>query len=61
MDIIIYFDSKTLSNEQKKNIFKKLKFNTLNRINNMVIDINSNNPMSPIPGTYQGGFLVKFV
>jgi hypothetical protein len=62
-------DSKNLTGEQKKNIFngtlKNLKFETLNRIGEPVIkniiDINSNNPMSPIPGTYQGGFPVKFV
>jgi hypothetical protein len=62
-------DSKKLTSEQKKNIFngtlKTLKFETLNRINETVtknlIDINSNNPMSPIPGTYQGGYPVKFV
>ena len=42
-----------------------MKFESLNRIGDNVIknviDINSNNPISPIPGTYQGGFPVKFV
>jgi hypothetical protein len=62
-------NSNTLTGDQKKNIFngtlKNLKFDTLNRNGNCVtkniIDIISNNPMSPIPGTYQGGFPVKFV
>lgn len=62
-------DSNKLTSEQKKSIFNgtlnTLKFQTLNRINEIVtkniIDINSNNVMSPIPGTYQGGFPVKFV
>ena len=60
-------NSKKLNSEQKKNIFngtlKTLK--TLNRngdhVTKNIIDINSNNPISPIPGTYQGGFPVKFV
>jgi hypothetical protein len=62
-------DSMKLSNKQKKEIFtgrlKLLQYVGLDRngkeITKNVIDIISNNPMSPIPGTYQGGFKVRFV
>jgi hypothetical protein len=62
-------DSTQLTNQQKKEIFtgqlKQLKYDGFDRngkaITKNVIDIISHTPMSPIPGTYQGGFPVRFV
>jgi hypothetical protein len=62
-------DSENLSNQQKKEIFtgrlKKLTYDAHDRngknIIKNVVDIISKNPMSPIPGTYQGGFKVRIV
>lgn len=62
-------DSEHLSNHQKTEIFtgrlKQLKYEGFDRngkgMTKNVIDIISHNPMSPIPGTYQGGFKVRFV